>query len=180
MVRKGPSFPSPISNDLQVELDIAQADFARLGPTQKAKVTTDAYPDKEYDGVIAQISPEANRQKATVQVKVQVLNPGKYPDVQLRPEMNATVKFLADETPKTATAKGPAGVFVPSAAIRDRDGKKDRLIAFDGKAVAREIHVLGQRADGAMVDGLVGGESVITTAPATLKDGDKIKVKGQS
>lgn len=167
-------------NDLQVELDIAQADFARLGPTQKAKVTTDAYPDKEYDGVIAQISPEANRQKATVQVKVQVLNPGKYPDVQLRPEMNATVKFLADETPKTAAAKGPAGVFVPSAAIRDRDGKKIVLIAFDGKAVAREIHVLGQRADGAMVDGLVGGESVITTAPATLKDGDKIKVKGQS
>ena len=165
-------------NDLQVELDIAQADFARLGPTQKAKVTTDAYPDKEYDGVIAQISPEANRQKATVQVKVQVLNPGKYPDVQLRPEMNATVKFLADETPKVA--KGPAGVFVPSAAIRDRDGKKIVLIAFNGRAVAREIHVLGQRADGALVDGLVGGESVITTAPATLKDGDKIKIKGQS
>jgi HlyD family secretion protein len=165
-------------NDLQVELDIAQADFARLGPTQKGKVTTDAYPDKEYDGVIAQISPEANRQKATVQVKVQVLNPGKYPDVQLRPEMNATVKFLADETPKVS--KGPAGVFVPSAAIRDRDGKKIVLIAFDGKAVAREIHVLGQRADGALVDGLVGGESVVTTAPATLKDGDKIRIKGQT
>jgi multidrug resistance efflux pump len=48
---------------LQVELDIAQADFARLGPTQKAKVTTDAYPDKEYDGVIAQISPEANARR---------------------------------------------------------------------------------------------------------------------
>src|SRR5579864_5919951 len=101
-------------NDLQVELDIAQADFARLGPAQKATVTTDAYPDKVYDGVIAQISPEANRQKATVQVKVQVLNPDKYPDVQLRPEMNATVKFLANETPKAATSKGPAGVFVPS------------------------------------------------------------------
>src|SRR5690242_1787247 len=69
-------------NDLQVELDIAQADFARLGPSQRAIVTTDAYPDKQYDGQIAQISPEANRQKATVQVKVQVLNPGKYPDVQ--------------------------------------------------------------------------------------------------
>jgi HlyD family secretion protein len=165
-------------NDLQVELDIAQADFARLGPTQKGIVTTDAYPDKQYDGVIAQISPEANRQKATVQVKVQVVNPGKYPDVQLRPEMNATVKFLADEAPKTA--KGPAGVFVPSAAIRDRDGKKMVLIAFNGKAVAREIHVLGQRSDGALVDGLVGGESVITTAPATLKDGDRIKIKGQS
>ena len=165
-------------NDLQVELDIAQADFARLGPTQRAKVTTDAYPDKEYDGVIAQISPEANRQKATVQVKVQVLNPDKYPDVQLRPEMNATVKFLANDAPKNA--KGPSGVYVPSTAIRDRDGKKIVLIAYNGKSVAREIHVVGQRSDGALVDGLVGGESVITAAPPTLKDGDKIKIKGQA
>ena len=165
-------------NDLQVELDIAQADFSRLGPTQKGIVTTDAYPDKQYDGQIAQISPEANRQKATVQVKVQVLNPGKYPDVQLRPEMNATVRFLASETPKNAT--GPTGVFVPSAALRDRDGKKIVLIAYNGKTVAREVHLVSQRSDGALVDGLVGGESVITTAPATLKDGDKIKIKGQS
>jgi HlyD family secretion protein len=165
-------------NDLQVELDIAQADFARLGPTQRAKVTTDAYPDKEYDGVVAQISPEANRQKATVQVKVQVLNPSKYPDVQLRPEMNATVKFLANDAP--TNAKGPVGVYVPATAIHDRDGKKIVLIAYNSKAVAREIHVVGQRSDGALVDGLVGGESVITTAPATLKDGDKIKIKGQS
>jgi len=173
---------SPVSladlNDLQVELDIAQADFSRLGPAQKGIVTTDAYPDKQYDGQIAQISPEANRQKATVQVKVQVLNPGKYPDVQLRPEMNATVRFLANETPKDS--KGPAGVFVPSTALRDRNGKKIVLIAYNGKAVAREVHVTSQRADGALVDGLVGGENVITTAPATLKDGDKIKIKGQS
>jgi HlyD family secretion protein len=173
---------SPLSmanlNDLQVELDIAQADFARLSPSQKAVVTTDAYPDKQYDGQIAQISPEANRQKATVQVKVQVLNPGKYPDVQLRPEMNATVRFLANETPKNA--KGPSGVFVPSTAIRDRDGKKMVLLAYNGKVVAREVHVTSQRADGALVDGLVGGENVITTGPPTLKDGDKIKIKGQS
>src|SRR6202020_310365 len=109
-------------NDIQVELDIAQADFARIGPKQKATVTTDTYPDKTYDGEIAQISPEANRQKATVQVKVQVLNPGKYPDVFLRPEMNATVKFLAD-APKAASTQ-PAGAFVPASAVRDRDGKK--------------------------------------------------------
>ena len=165
-------------NDLQVELDIAQADFARLSPNQKGIVTTDAYPDKQYDGQIAQISPEANRQKATVQVKVQVLNPGKYPDVQLRPEMNATVRFLANEQPKNS--KDPAGVFVPSTAIRDKDGKKIVFIAYNGKAVTRQVHITGQRADGALVDGLVGGESVITTAPATLKDGDKIKIKGQS
>ena len=165
-------------NDLQVELDIAQADFARLSPNQKGIVTTDAYPDKQYDGQIAQISPEANRQKATVQVKVQVLNPNKYPGVQLRPEMNATVRFLANDKPKNA--KGPSGVFVPANAIRDKDGKKIVFLAYDGRAVEREVHITGQRADGSLVDGLVGGENVITTAPATLKDGDRIKIKGQS
>lgn len=165
-------------NDLQVELDIAQADFARLFPGQKALVTTDVYPDKVYNGVIAQISPEANRQKATVQVKVQVLRPDRYPGIELRPEENATVKFLANDAPKAS--KGPQGVFVPSTAIRDLDGKKIVLIAFHGKAVAREIHIASQRSDGALVDGLVGGEDVITTAPSTLKDGDKIKIKGQS
>lgn len=165
-------------NDIQVELDIAQADFARLFPGQKALVTTDVYPDKVYDGEIAQISPEANRQKATVQVKVQVLRPDRYPGIELRPEENATVKFLASDTPKTA--KGPAGVFVPSTAMRDRDGKKIVLIAFNGKAVEREIHIVSQRSDGALVDGLVGGEDVITTAPSTLKNGDKIKIKGQA
>lgn len=165
-------------NDIQVELDIAQADFARLFPGQKALVTTDVYPDKVYDGEIAQISPEANRQKATVQVKVQVLRPDRYPGIELRPEENATVKFLANDTPKTA--KGPAGVFVPSTAMRDKDGKRIVLIAFNGKAVEREVHVVSQRSDGALVDGLVGGEDVITTAPSTLKDGDKIKIKGQA
>ena len=113
-----------------------------------------------------------------MQVKVQVLNPDKYPNIQLRPEMNATVKFLANDTPKNA--KDPSGVYVPSTAIRDRDGKKIVWIAYNGKAIAREIHVIGQRSDGALVDGLVGGESVVTTAPTTLKDGDKIKIKGQS
>jgi HlyD family secretion protein len=165
-------------NDLQVELDIAQADFARLFPGQKALVTTDVYPDKVYDGVIAQISPEANRQKATVQVKVQVLRPDRYAGIELRPEENATVKFLANETAKTT--KGPAGVFVPSTAIHDKDGKKIVLLAFNGKAVEREIHIVSERSDGALVDGLVGGENVITAGPSTLKDGDKIKIKGQA
>jgi HlyD family secretion protein len=165
-------------NDLQVELDIAQADFARLGPKQKGIVTTDAYPDKQYNGEIAQISPEANRQKATVQVKVQVLDPNKFPDVSLRPEMNATVRFLADE--QKSTSKQPAGAFVPASALRDQDGKKVVFLAFDGKARMREVHVLSQRTDGFLVDGLVGGESVITKGPQDLKDGDTIKIKGQS
>jgi RND family efflux transporter MFP subunit len=171
-----PVFSMANLKDLQVELDIAQADFARLGPKQKAIVTVDAFPDRLYHGVIAEISPEANRQKATVQVKVQIQDPDEY----LRPEMNSTVKFIADEPSQKSNGSRPSGVFVPSTAMRDRDGKKVVYLAYNGKAVAREVHVVGPRADGALVDGLVGGETVITTAPATLKDGDKIKIKGQS
>ena len=79
-------------NDLQVELDITQGDFPKLGPQQKGVVTTDAYPDRKYQGTIQQVSPEADRSKATVQVKVQVKNPDGY----LRPDMNATVNFYND------------------------------------------------------------------------------------
>lgn len=161
-------------NDIQVELDIAQDDFARLSPDEKGIITLDAYPDRKYKGEIAQISPEANRQKATVQVKVQILNPDSY----LRPDMNATVKFLAPED--KAAKSGPAGVFVPTNAVRDHDGKKVVFIAFNGKALMREVQVLSQRSGGVLVSGLVGGENVITAGPANLKDGDKIKLKGQS
>ncbi len=161
-------------NDLQVELDIAQDDFSKLGPKQKGIVTTDAYPDRKYNGVIAEISPEANRQKATVQVKVQILDPDEY----LRPEMNATVKFQAEEN----QAKGimPSGVLVPTAAVRDRNGAKIVLIAFQGRAKARDVRIDATRSDGYLVSGLSGGEDVITSGPADLKDGDRIKVRGQS
>ena len=58
-------------NDLQVELDISQSDFPKLGTEQKGVVTTDAYPDRKYHGSIEEVSPEADRAKATVQVKVE-------------------------------------------------------------------------------------------------------------
>jgi HlyD family secretion protein len=171
-----PVFSLANLNDLQVELDIAQDDFARLGPQQKGDVTVDAFPDRKYQGQIAEISPEANRQKATVQVKVQILNPDEY----LRPEMNATVKFLAEAPKAQSASSGPAGVVVPSQAVRDRNGKKVVFLAFKGKALQREVRVKAQRSGGVLVDGLNGGETVITTVPESLRDGDKIKIKGQS
>jgi len=161
-------------NDIQADLDIAQDDFSKLGPHTRAVVTVDAFPDRKWDGVIAEISPLANRQKATIEVKVQILNP----DSHLRPEMNTTVHFLADENKSVGTQ--PAGAFVPSAGVRQADGKKFVLIAFDGKAMKRDVKVLSQRSGGFLVEGLNGGENLITTAPRTLKDGDKIKIKGQS
>jgi HlyD family secretion protein len=161
-------------NDIQADLDIAQDDFAKLTPRQKAVVTVDAFPDLHWNGVIAEVSPEANRQKATIEVKVQILNP----DSHLRPEMNTTVHFIADEN-KNVTSQS-AGAYVPTAAIRDSDGNKFVLLAFQGKAMKRDVKILSQRSGGALVSGLNGGETVITTGPEGLKDGDKIKIKGQS
>jgi HlyD family secretion protein len=160
-------------NDLQVELDIAQDDFAKLSSRQKGVVTVDAFPDRKYDGSIAEISPEANRQKATVQVKVQILNPDEY----LRPDMNSTVKFLASETRKASS--GPAGVLVPTNSVHNENGKKVVYLAFQGRATKREVQVVSQRSGGLLVQGLNGGEDLITVAPQGLKDGDKIKIKGQ-
>jgi len=156
-------------NDLQVELDINQNDFAKLGPKQKGVVVTDAYPDRKYEGIIYEISPEANRQKATVQVKVKVLNPDDY----LRPEMNASVAFVSEEKAQAAAAApGKAVVFVPSTSIRN-----DKVfVVLNGRAVARTVKTTGSTAEGIRVeDGLDGGEDLIVNPPADLKDGDKVK-----
>ncbi|MGC2193585.1 MAG: efflux RND transporter periplasmic adaptor subunit [Terriglobales bacterium] len=160
--------------DLQVELDIAQNDFARLTPRQRGIVTVDAFPDLKYEGVIAEMSPEANRQKATVQVKVQVLKP----DEHLRPDMNATVKFLADDDKNGS--QQPSGAVVPASAVRDHDGKKVVFIVSDNKAVMKQVRILSQRSNGYLVDGPINGENVITSGPQNLKDGQSIRIKGQS
>jgi HlyD family secretion protein len=161
-------------NDLQVELDIAQNDFSRLKPRQKGIVNVDAFPNLKWDGEIAEMSPEANRQKATVQIKVQIKNP----DEHLRPDMNATVKFLADEN-KNGN-QGPSGAIVPASAVRDHDGKKVVFLVLNGKAVMKQVRILSQRSDGYLVDGPINGEQVISAGPENLKDGQSVKIKGQS
>src|SRR5581483_134537 len=56
-------------NDLQIELDISQTDFAKLKLNQRAEIVPEAFPNLKYSGFIAEIAPEANRAKATVQIK---------------------------------------------------------------------------------------------------------------
>jgi HlyD family secretion protein len=153
--------------DLQVELDINQNDFARLGPRQRGAITTDAYPDRKYEGVIDEISPEANRQKATVQVKVKVLEP----DDLLRPEMNASVQFVAEEKSPQGAAPPPA-IYVPQSAIRDGAV----FVVLNDKAVRRPVKASGATARGVLIEqGLIGGEDMILSPPAELKDGSKVR-----
>ncbi len=158
-------------NDLEVELDISQNDFAKLRSGQHGVVTTDAFPDRKYDGFIKEISPEANRQKATVQIKVKVVKPDEY----LRPEMNASVGFLADPQPvtKSAAPERPV-VIVPASAVKDGAV----FVMLDGRAVRRGVKTGASSGAGVRIEeGLVGGEDLIVSPPAGLKDGDKVRRK---
>ena len=76
--------------DLQVEIDVNEADLSKITLNQKCRVSPEAYPDKTYDGLVAEIAPEADRAKGTLQIKVQIANP----DQSLTPQLSAKVDFL--------------------------------------------------------------------------------------
>ena len=159
-------------NDLQVELDINQNDFAKLSPTQQGMVTTDAYPDRQYKGIIHEISPEANRQKATAQIKVKVLDPDRY----LRPEMNATVAFVSEAQAEGSTPS-KALITVPASAVH---GNSVYLVV-DGKALRRSVTVAGTTSQGVQINsGLIGGEDLISNPPPHPKDGQKVHTNPHS
>ncbi|MEW6303057.1 MAG: efflux RND transporter periplasmic adaptor subunit [Verrucomicrobiota bacterium] len=77
-------------NDLQVEVDLNESDLAKIYLKQPCRVSPEAYPDHSYEGYVAERAPEANRQKGTLQIKVQIRNPDKF----LTPELTARVDFL--------------------------------------------------------------------------------------
>ncbi len=156
-------------NDLQVELDISQNDLAKLGDRQKGTITTDAYPDRKYPGFVEQVSPEADRAKATVQVKVRV----EKPDSFLRPDMNATVVFYNDAPAQAATSSKRV-IVVPAKAVENGAV----FVVVNGRAVKRPVTTSGKSDKGVLIEsGLIGGEDLIVNPPTTLKDGDRVAVK---
>jgi HlyD family secretion protein len=159
--------------DLQIELDISQADFARLKMGQKAEIIPDAFPNLRYSGYIAEIAPEANRAKATVQIKVKVENPNE----QLRPEMNARVNFLSD---KPASNGGPVvtRVLVPKTAVVKKDGATFVFVVKGNKVEQRTIRTGDESGDAYLVlDGLSGNETVAVAGVEKLRDGDRVKIQ---
>ena len=159
--------------DLQIELDISQTDFARLQMDQRAEIIPEAFPNLRYTGFIAEIAPEANRAKSTVQVKVKVENP----DRQLRPEMNARVNFLAENTGGSET-KAIARVLVPKKAVQQKDGGSFVFVVKGNKVAQRTIR-LGQEVgeDFYVLDGLSGDETVAIAGADKLRDGDRVKIQ---
>jgi HlyD family secretion protein len=157
-------------NDLQVELDISENDFSKIRMGSKAIVTTDAYPDRKFDGELIEISPVANRQKATVRVKVQIL----HPDNHLRPDMNATVAFVDRTRSRQEQSVNPV-ITIPAAAVKGQSV----FVVSAGRAVRRHVQVTTSTAMGVQISqGLLGGEDVILNPPANLRDGEKVRVEG--
>ena len=78
--------------DLQVEIDVNEADLSKISLGQKCRVSPEAYPEKTYAGFVAEIAPEADRAKGTLQIKVQIVNPDNF----LTPQLSAKVDFLKD------------------------------------------------------------------------------------
>jgi HlyD family secretion protein len=154
-------------NDLEVELDINEADIPKVHTGQECSASPDSYPDRKYKARVREIAPEANRQKATIQVKVSITGPDRY----LVPETNAKVNFLEEikETtveprimlPKTSVLAGPA-VFVV------KDGKAVRQAVKTGKELWGQLEISS---------GLEGGEQVIIRGLEGLQDGEKVVLK---
>ena len=159
--------------DLQVELDISQVDFARLKMDQKAEIIPEAYPNLRYTGYIAEIAPEANRAKSTIQVKVKVENPNQ----QLRPEMNARVNFLAENSAGNQT-NSIGRILVPKQAVVRKDNSAFVFVIKGDKVEQRAIRPGAEVGDDYHVlEGLSGNESVALAGADKLRDGDRVKVQ---
>ena len=164
---------------LEVEVDVNEAYIARVRNGQAAAITLDAYPDTSFAGRVRQVVPTADRQKATVQVKVSILDR----DPRILPEMGAKVEFLrpgpeggaeADigratvrrvTVPVRATVDGPEGVSV--------------WIVADDVARRRRVEIGAVRADRVeILEGLAGGEQVVLDPDERLEDGCRVRATG--
>ena len=157
---------------LEVEVDVNEAYIAQVRNGQKCRITLDAYPDTSFAGVARQVVPTADRQKATVQVKVSILDR----DPRILPEMGAKVEFLREADTPATTA--PRRVLVPGSAVVHGAGGDKVWVVSEGKAAARSVDVGPARGDQIEIRrGLEGGETIVIGPPARLKDGAAVRVK---
>jgi len=155
---------------LEVEVDVNEAYIAQVTNGQPARITLDAYPDTSFAGRVRQVVPTADRQKATVLVKVSILDR----DPRILPEMGAKVVFDAQGA---QVAAAPRRVFVPEAALVQSGGRAFVWVLTNGTVRQQVVDVGPARGDRVEVrQGLMGGENLVLTPPAGLKDGSKVKL----
>jgi len=161
-------------SSLEIEVEVNEAYINRVTPKQRVVAVLDAYPDWEIPAHVITMVPTADRQKATVLVRVgfNALDP------RILPDMGVKVRFLRDEGPETANAPARPMIFVPKTAIRTT-GSDTVVFVVRGQAVEqRAIKAGGTDGDRVEVlSGLQSGERVVAPIPETLKDGTVVSVK---
>jgi len=158
---------------LEVEVDVNEAYIARIRSGQPARITVDAYPDTTFRGAVRQVVPTADRQKATVQVKVSFLDH----DPRILPEMGARVEFLEPAQAGTRGAGAPPRVTVPAAAVQTEAGGPVVWIVANGRLERREVNAAP--VSGGMREirsGLVGGEQLLVSGVEHPAPGMRVKV----
>jgi HlyD family secretion protein len=165
-------------HSLEVEVDVNESYIGRVKPGQDVTSILNAYPDWQIPSRVITVIPTADRQKATVLVRIAF----KQLDPRILPDMGVKVTFLREEdkTPSGATAATPKQptVLVPKDAVRTDNGQ---TIVFVVRGDVAERHAVrvgdndGDRLE--IIAGLVSGERVVVGAPAELKDGAKIVLK---
>jgi RND family efflux transporter MFP subunit len=161
-------------SSLYVGADVNEANLSKLSKDQPAEITLDAVPDKTYHGKLRQIVPAADRQKATVRVKVAFLDA----DDRVLPDLSARVAFTTEPTQgKEARSR----VVIPKAALTTVDGKTGAFRIVDGRAKFTPVTAGGDvQGQVEVTQGLQGGERLISLSGGLqLKDGDKVRVEGQ-
>jgi HlyD family secretion protein len=161
-------------SSLYVGADVNEANLSKLGPNQPAEITLDAVPDQTYHGFLRQIVPAADRQKATVRVKVAFLDA----DDKILPDLSARVSFTSQPTQGKT---GRTRVVVPAAAVRTVDGKTGVFRIADGRARFQPVKT-GPQAGGQVEirEGLAGGERLISTSSGEIRDGDRVRESEKS
>jgi HlyD family secretion protein len=157
---------------LEVEVDVNESYINRVKPGQRAEATLDAYPDWQIPSRVIMPVPTADRQKATVRVRIAFdrLDP------RILPDMGVKVAFLGDQ--KEGSVPARAAVVVPRAAVR-KDGDKDVIFVIRGDHVERRAVGLSPAPgdEAVVLSGLAAGERVVIEGPADLKDGARVSVQ---
>jgi HlyD family secretion protein len=156
-------------SSLEIEVDVNESYINRVEPGQRVEATLDAYPDWHIPAKVIAIIPAADRQKATVKVRVGFDKL----DRRILPDMGVKVAFQAGEDATTAVRQS---VSVPKSAVQQQDGRQIVWIVQDNRVERRAVNVgSGPNGDAVILSGLNGGERVVIEGPAHLVDGMAVK-----
>jgi len=163
-------------SSLEIEVDVNETYINRVQTGQKVQATLDAYPQWKIPAYVITTVPAADRQKATVRVRIGFEKDEGLLDPRILPDMGIKVSFL-DEELQAETAGQPV-MLIPEGALR-KDGEQDVVYVLVGEAVERHAVQIGgsQGKDLEVIAGVSAGERVIVVGPEELADGDAVRLE---